>query len=35
MEEDLTEGTYRKLQQFLDAQPCGFPATDNGLLNLV
>jgi len=30
MKEDLTEVTYRKLQQFLDAQPCGFPATDDG-----
>ncbi len=30
MQEDLAEVTYRKLQQFLDAQPCGFPATDDG-----
>lgn len=30
MQEDLTQDTYRKLQQFLDTQPCGFPATDSG-----
>jgi H+/Na+-translocating ferredoxin:NAD+ oxidoreductase subunit B len=30
MREDLTEATYRKLQKFLDGQPCGFPATEDG-----
>jgi electron transport complex protein RnfB len=31
MSDELSAETYRKLQEFLDMQPCGFPATESGL----